>query len=306
MASSGPLETHVQTLQSAESLKVDFQVQTIGGGIERYNLALARPDRMRLESADRIVTADGTNLTVFLKGENVYFKKPQTKEGILSEMGGTDFAAWRPFLDAEALSGLTSVRPAPNRNNRKGVSAKLGAADLVFYADPKDGVVRQMQITTVDPSNRSTLRVLTATQVQIGSVEASSFQFNAPAGAREVDQAALLEGKWLKFDQAMEAARMLDRPVMIDFMAEWCGPCKMMEAQVFRLPAFKEATKGMILAKVDVDREPALAARYQVSAMPNIKFVSPDGAVRHEFLGYSSPQQVLGEVLKARQIFGLR
>ncbi|MCR4695059.1 MAG: thioredoxin [Pseudobutyrivibrio sp.] len=80
-----------------------------------------------------------------------------------------------------------------------------------------------------------------------------------------------------------------DIPVMIDFFATWCMPCKMLSPTVAKLA---EKYDGKIkIGKVDSDQEPGLARSFNVMSIPNIVFIK-NGKVVDESVGLV-PQQVL-------------
>ncbi|RMG41951.1 MAG: DUF255 domain-containing protein [Planctomycetota bacterium] len=82
------------------------------------------------------------------------------------------------------------------------------------------------------------------------------------------------------FDTALSEARRLHRPLLVHFYAEWCGPCRIMEAQVLSTPAVTERIRREFVAvKVDFDRRQDIARRYGVNLLPTDLILTPDGKV---------------------------
>ena len=73
-----------------------------------------------------------------------------------------------------------------------------------------------------------------------------------------------------------------DIPVMIDFYADWCGPCKMMGSIVEKLAA--EYDGKVKIGKINVDEEPDLAGKYNIMSIPSFLFVK-DGNVADKTVG---------------------
>jgi putative thioredoxin len=88
--------------------------------------------------------------------------------------------------------------------------------------------------------------------------------------------------------------KSLQVPVLVDFWAEWCGPCKTLGPILEKLAA--EYNGAFLLAKVDVDKEQQLAAAFQVRSIPTV-FLVKDGQLVDGFPG-ALPEGQLREFLK--------
>ena len=95
------------------------------------------------------------------------------------------------------------------------------------------------------------------------------------------------------FDEALVATQGL---VMVDFWAEWCGPCRAIAPVLEELAA---ASEGRVtLMKVNVDENHGLAAHYGIQSIPTIVFFK-EGAVVDRVLG-ATPKAVLQSIVNAR------
>ncbi len=80
-----------------------------------------------------------------------------------------------------------------------------------------------------------------------------------------------------------------DKPVLIDFFATWCGPCRMVSPIVDEIAEERDDIK---VGKVDVDVSGELAARFGVSSIPTL-IVMEDGKVTGKIVGYRPKDEIL-------------
>lgn len=82
-------------------------------------------------------------------------------------------------------------------------------------------------------------------------------------------------------------------PVLVDFFATWCGPCKMMAPVLDELA--QEVTGSAAVYKVDIDQDLALAQQYNIMSVPTL-IVFKNGEIAQQFVGVQ-PKQVLANAL---------
>ncbi len=85
------------------------------------------------------------------------------------------------------------------------------------------------------------------------------------------------------------------KQTLVDFYADWCGPCQMM-AQVIEKIA-KEVPENIQIGKVNVDENQELAIKYDVESIPTL-ILFEDGKEKKRLLGVRDKQEILDEMLK--------
>ena len=143
--------------------------------------------------------------------------------------------------------------------------------------------------------------LLLVLRVVLGFHEARP-QASAPAGAPSGADAV----QWRTLETGLAEARATNRPILYDFTAEWCPPCRSMQRQVFADPrAAAEIESRFVPVRVlDRQREEgrnarwvdSLQARYRVNAFPTLIVVGVDGRESTRLEGFMGRDATLGQL----------
>ena len=89
-----------------------------------------------------------------------------------------------------------------------------------------------------------------------------------------------------------EEALRSDKPVLVDFWASWCGPCKMLAPIISEIAEEHPEWK---VCKVNVDEEGTLAVQHGIASIPTVLLIK-DGAVAAKSVGYAPKEELLQEL----------
>jgi thiol:disulfide interchange protein len=111
------------------------------------------------------------------------------------------------------------------------------------------------------------------------------------------DQPAFEDGPafhGLSYEEALDEAQKQNKVVVIDFGADWCGPCRQMEATTFKDVRVQQfLAQHTIAIKVDVDANSKLAGQLGVNSVPVVLFMDSSGYELKRLLGYKTADQFL-------------
>lgn len=100
------------------------------------------------------------------------------------------------------------------------------------------------------------------------------------------------------FVAALAKAKQENKLIVLDFSAKWCAPCQRMVREVFPDPRVVGLLEGFVFLTIDTDEYPALAQKFDVVGMPDIRILSPEGKEIRQVLGFRDAQ-AFAEELKA-------
>ncbi len=104
------------------------------------------------------------------------------------------------------------------------------------------------------------------------------------------------------FLDAIERAKQANRPVLIDFSADWCVACLRLTRETIEDPEVAKALRAIELIYVDLDKYPALGEAYGVAAIPDLIFADKSGKIVDRLQTFEGPEDF---VRRLRRVFAV-
>lgn len=97
-------------------------------------------------------------------------------------------------------------------------------------------------------------------------------------------------------DEALARAKRENKPIVIDFNAEWCVPCRKMEAVTFTDARIKALLRRCVFLSIDTDRQRELSKQLGVVGLPDIRLALPDGKIVRALRGFKDAETFANEL----------
>lgn len=102
--------------------------------------------------------------------------------------------------------------------------------------------------------------------------------------------------------KVFKKAQKKNKPIFVDVYADWCGPCKMMDKEVFsRKDVAEFMNDNFINFKMDIDNETFIYEKfeYDITKLPTLLFLTPEGKLIKKFVGSTTGSSLLSMARKA-------
>lgn len=107
--------------------------------------------------------------------------------------------------------------------------------------------------------------------------------------------------QWYSYEDGMIASGSMHRPVILDFYADWCGPCIAMEEWTYPDPRVVSEMTDFIAIKVDTQKRIDIESKYGIAYYPTVVFLDTEGREVSRHIGYLGPEEMVEEIKRSRE-----
>ncbi len=106
--------------------------------------------------------------------------------------------------------------------------------------------------------------------------------------------------RWYSYEEGMLTAGSTEKPVIIDFYADWCPPCVAMEEGTYPDPRVVSEMRDFVAIKVDTQKRIDIESKYGIAYYPTVVFLDSKGKEVSRHIGYLEPQEMVEEIKQSR------
>lgn len=137
----------------------------------------------------------------------------------------------------------------------------------------------------------------------LAAVEGAGFKATVKQPGEQVapaSQAAQARPMPALVQEALDRAGREGKLVLIDFFADWCGPCQRMLNETFQDRGVVSELQHFVFLKLDTDAHPEVSKHFGVAGIPDVRILRTDGTEVARFLGFKEASEVLKELRAVR------
>ena len=107
---------------------------------------------------------------------------------------------------------------------------------------------------------------------------------------------------WHTYQEGVSKAKSSGKPVLVDFYADWCGPCRMMDEYTYSdSKVIEKINENFVAVKVNVDQEQSIAYFYNIRSIPTVVYLDSQGKEVYRTVGYRNVNQFINDMNTALQ-----
>lgn len=105
---------------------------------------------------------------------------------------------------------------------------------------------------------------------------------------------------WYTYEEGILAAGVVDKPIIMDFYADWCPPCIAMEEGTYPDPRVAAEMADFVAIKVDTQKRIDIESKYGITYYPTVVFLDPAGKEIKRHIGYLGPEDMVTLIKESR------